>query len=936
LWANQEIRINMTKNMTRKGFAIGSGLALVASALISSPAAYAAGEVTLAPSAGTSYATILGDNFKLATSINSSNSTALKYKITNADAIELTINWDSTSQAASVGEDDISSPNEDTDIAIVSGTNGGFKSDDTSFVATPTVSAGNVYDYVSTLDITAAGTAAVSITVQAWIDQNNNGLVDDFYASEIRTVSFVKVADITTSIDLTSPLAGDTTAKATFSFTNVNTEQVELTKVGINFTQGDGTALAGSGVKFIDDGSTPALTFPSATKVFTATTGALTSLVKNTGSVKAQVVFKAATGPAVTDLIGASVTMTVGSVAAGSVTADVVDDTNGNLVSSGVGDVRNDGTFTVRAVLKNTASPAVVLAGAAVTAMVETSVAPTTAKTVTVGGTTYTSAATLPGATDVAKLAVGTTDADGAVSLTVSTAGFANTNTVTVTFYTENISDAVVATLKDVTYAGYIENINGLKVTTVDGTAASVQVVVLDQFGATAPAGYKATAVFSSGTGYVAQATAAATAASGAEVVLSSGRGTLTILDNGTGKGVNTYDIGFVSGVVGASATAIKADLQVHLLDSVNTVAGSFSLTDGSAALALNTAEDAYDMTAGQNGASNAKLAIQTVDSAAANVVFGNYDSRVLAGAAPNVNGSLTNPVATLAGVVTSTFSGSVSSAVLPNASVTISGAGMQFKASENSSDIWGKDSLTVQANASGAFSFSVYSQAAGVSTVTITTGSLSKSVDLYTADADDNAGTVMTVTAGEYVSAGSTVKVTIALVDRFGNPVPAIDTADASDSAADFKVTWSGPGLIVGGLPDALGADGTAELNVLLGSNDTGSIVVVASYDQDGDNNYTDATDIVVSKTLIIGSAPVVADTKVNVGSFKGFVALYAKGYEGQKMSAIVAGKWIVVESLASDFERVVRFTGAGYTITTKIYIDGVQVGDAFTTVTK
>jgi len=34
--------------------------------------------------------------------------------------------------------------------------------------------------------------------------------------------------------------------------------------------------------------------------------------------------------------------------------------------------------------------------------------------------------------------------------------------------------------------------------------------------------------------------------------------------------------------------------------------------------------------------------------------------------------------------------------------------------------------------------------------------------------------------------------------------------------------------------------------------------------------------------------------------------------------------------------FERVVRFTGAGYTITSKIYIDGVMIGDAFTTNTK
>jgi hypothetical protein len=124
---------------------------------------------------------------------------------------------------------------------------------------------------------------------------------------------------------------------------------------------------------------------------------------------------------------------------------------------------------------------------------------------------------------------------------------------------------------------------------------------------------------------------------------------------------------------------------------------------------------------------------------------------------------------------------------------------------------------------------------------------------------------------------------------------------------------------------------------SVLLGSNDTGSVNVTVSYDQNADLDFVDAKDLNTSGTTAITASGVAAsETKVNVGSFKGYVALYAKGYEGQKMSAIVAGKWIVVESLASDFERVVRFTGAGYTITTKIYIDGVQVGDAFTTVTK
>ena len=58
-------------------------------------------------------------------------------------------------------------------------------------------------------------------------------------------------------------------------------------------------------------------------------------------------------------------------------------------------------------------------------------------------------------------------------------------------------------------------------------------------------------------------------------------------------------------------------------------------------------------------------------------------------------------------------------------------------------------------------------------------------------------------------------------------------------------------------------------------------------------------------------------------------------RAMQAQKMSAIVAGKWIVVASLASDFERVVRYTGAGYDIVTTIYIDGVMV-ETFNVTTK
>jgi len=68
-----------------------------------------------------------------------------------------------------------------------------------------------------------------------------------------------------------------------------------------------------------------------------------------------------------------------------------------------------------------------------------------------------------------------------------------------------------------------------------------------------------------------------------------------------------------------------------------------------------------------------------------------------------------------------------------------------------------------------------------------------------------------------------------------------------------------------------------------------------------------------------------VASAAKVNAGSFKGYVALYAKGYEGQRMSAKVGKDWVVVPALASDFERVVEFTGAGVDVAVRIYIDRV-----------
>jgi hypothetical protein len=70
--------------------------------------------------------------------------------------------------------------------------------------------------------------------------------------------------------------------------------------------------------------------------------------------------------------------------------------------------------------------------------------------------------------------------------------------------------------------------------------------------------------------------------------------------------------------------------------------------------------------------------------------------------------------------------------------------------------------------------------------------------------------------------------------------------------------------------------------------------------------------------------SSPVI-ERKVNAGVFKNFVAIYAKGYKGQQLTAKVAGRWLKVDSLSSNFVRVLRKTiYVIYPIKVEIHIDG------------
>ena len=78
----------------------------------------------------------------------------------------------------------------------------------------------------------------------------------------------------------------------------------------------------------------------------------------------------------------------------------------------------------------------------------------------------------------------------------------------------------------------------------------------------------------------------------------------------------------------------------------------------------------------------------------------------------------------------------------------------------------------------------------------------------------------------------------------------------------------------------------------------------------------------------VVVGGSVDPVSQKVNAGSFKGYVALYAKGHEGKRLSAKIGKDWVIIPSIpaaTNGLFRVVEYTGAGFDIAVKIYIDRV-----------
>ena len=273
-------------------------------------------------------------------------------------------------------------------------------------------------------------------------------------------------------------------------------------------------------------------------------------------------------------------------------------------------------------------------------------------------------------------------------------------------------------------------------------------------------------------------------------------------------------------------------------------------------------------------------------------------------------------------GVTAYSWSGVMTVTVVNSFSpVTVTATGLVIQNSDVTSAT-ASDTLTIDANGQSA-NFKFAGHKAGTYTVTFTSGTATTTSLVVIDAAGHDMGSSITFDATNLV-AGQTTAITGTLVDKHGNPV-------ATGGTASVAVVYTGKGLPFNN-SSAMQTDANGEFTfqVLVLSTEKGDAAIEATYKPAG------ATVSTANKTFVhaltVGGAAATSDQKVNAGSFKGYVAVYARGYEGQRLSAKIGNDWVIVDPIVNNQEngtlfRVVDFTGAGVNIAVRIYIDRVLV---------
>jgi hypothetical protein len=868
----------MSKNLTRKGLALGAVVALGTTLFAGAPAQ--AASVLFAPTTGTGNTLVAGETFSLTASLSSdlpaSNSSQLKFKVVNTTGV-------ATSQIKVDGN-----------LAghVNYATTGSTDAGDV-WATAPAAGSAKVFAVAASpnptkIEIVSTAATTASYAVTAFLDANNNGTVDTGELSAAQTVNFVKIADSGLTTAFTKPSIGSTALKAVLTFgADVNVAQLTAGRYAVAYglygvsgkdavasssTTFGLTAASGNVGDVVDDYNST----DYAGKLISNVSAVAVPAVGATYS--AQPVFGGA-------LVASEVFQAVASSADADVTALVVAPTISNdVVATTASSTSVSGSYKVRAgvaatavkaTIKKTATGATtataVGAGVVVNVAVSgltlgTASGATAADTITVNGVAVTAATLSTYATTV------TTDASGVVTVPVVTSAGTATDQITVTLTVANAAatatgavSLVWTTAAVVAPVDLIAGANTPVHTSVVGGNYSVSYALRDQFNAL----YTGTAyqlVYT--TPGVQGSSSTAPTSKTVYVPFVNGVATVSYAENSTGAGTNA-----------ATYTLQKATNGLWANDSLATsVAASYAVAAVAPVAAAVTATATVSTDAVRDVAET----------------FVSVDKRV------NFNG-VTIPSAFTASSL-NTISGAVTQAsgvAVAGATVTIAAPGVQFIAG----DVYAVGSITVTANASGEYTVSAYSHTSGKVTFTVTSGAATKTVDVaYAAAVQANAKTT-TVVIPSTSQTGRAVSLSAKVVDVYGNAVTGVVVKFAATvgTLSDKSATTDETGIASVKLISQLGEDGD-------------SVVTIS---HSGANGSTDTTDdFTVAKTVTFGLTDAIID---NVGKRVSATASYSNG---KTVSFYVDGfkKWSKRSSSDADVVLYYNLKKGTHTVTVKI----------------
>ena len=1000
----------MSKNLTRKGLALTAVVALGASFFAGTPA-FAAdlginnGSVSLTPNAGSNYAVLTDSTFVL--KANSASGVTgsgkyLKFKVSDLDAkvsaasiygvastaYALTsnvatvtvpsghkfkvgdkvavaghvtgINGSFTLTAVTATTVSYASTNADITSATDAGTvdllasYGSTRGTGTSFILDSKVDT-NTSNKTITLT-SSDNEASHSADVTAWIDDNDNGVIDATeYQSPTRTVKFLVPGDIVSTTTIRPASAGDATVTADVTTVPaLNGDQIVSGNVQVAFGRPSESAAPKTNASWSDDDQKwTAVSRAFNTNYWTDTYAGLPAVGGATLSkiAIASNVVTATTTAAHKYQVGDTVTVNATLARADNATATVLTVpttttftyavTTANEATAAVAEAADSGSVANVTTLRDT-----VQAGT-VTAQNYIYKAATTAGLVKNGvQATYVVGAKVASSITVAGVGSATVSADG-------TSVYKGTKSADFTATIKNTDGDAVAAGVDVTIVARKSSsgsvtLNGTTLDTTDKTLyaktdANGKVAIAVTNSSATAGDTVIFSVASQGVSPVSKTatwadkiysildlndqTAAGTArnravaegaaytfdflvvdqfkaVAGSDIRLAVSTTGNTVSNNTVALAAGKASVAIADGGLTTGAVTVSVAIQ-KLTDGVWADIADASginwdgLTDELGTVAINYYTQTDAITLNADAANYPSSTVADLGATATAATLSALDSRVANGTAPAV---LAADKAVVSGKVANAATG----AAKAGAVVTVTAAGLLFK----SGDVWSLGSASVLSN-DGTFSVEVYSASAGDKVVTVAVGAVTKTATVTFTGLGASKTNVLKASAGvTTVQAGRSVDFTATVVDKLGNAVEGFAV----------KATLSGAGYFAG----SVNADGTASITtdkygkavvkVLYTSSDQGTSSVVFS---DNDASTATADNIASASVAIeVGSTDAQID---NVGKRVTALVSYSKG---KTVGFYVDGvkKWSKLS--ASDADVIVNYNlkKGRHTVTVKV----------------